>query len=494
MEEKRRGPDPVRPASRTTVPRRLNFARAGGLLLGLELFGTVVGFLSTVYFATELGAARLGVFFLFEAVLSTLATFGDFGLRGAVEKRISEGAAPSQILGAALALKLALIGTLGVVVFLFRDLVNGYVGADIALLLIVTTVLYELSTLTVHVLRAELRTDETALLYFLRLVTYVVVAVSLLQFGFGVRALLYGVVAGYVVLLVAGVSRVSIHPARPAWEHVRTLVDYAKFNGIWGLGGHVYNTMDLLVIGFFLSSAHVAGYELAWRVTLMTAVVGGVVANTVFAQLSAWSASGEYEQIRTTLREGTTASLFLVIPAFAGVALLSEELLGLVFGPEYVLAAAAFVVLMGEKVVAAVNIVLDAAVRAVDRPDIGAGATVVSLTLNVVLNLVLVPRYGLVGGAVATGLSMAVHTVALGVFLRRIVPLEFALGDIGWSVGAAGAMAGTLVAVGTVVPPTTLPRLLGQVVLGGVVYLGVALLSPSLRRKARANVARFGEE
>ncbi|MFC6974698.1 lipopolysaccharide biosynthesis protein [Halomicroarcula sp. GCM10025709] len=493
MEEKRRGTDPVRPSSRTAVPRRLNFARAGGLLLGIELFGTVVGFLSTVYFATELGAARLGVFFLFEAVLSTLATFGDFGIRGAVEKRISEGTAPRQILGAAILLKVGLIGVLGVVVVLFRDVINGYVGADVALLLVVTTLLYELSTLTVHVLRAELRADETAVLYFLRLVTYVVVAVVLLQFGLGVWALLYGVVAGYVVLLVAGATRVSIQPAVPAREHVASLVDYAKFNGIWGLGGHIYNTMDLLVIGFFLSSAHVAGYELAWRVTLMTAVVGGVVANTVFAQLSAWNASGEVDAIRTTLRNGTTAALFLVVPSFAGVALLSEELLGLVFGPEYVLAAAAFVVLMGEKVVAAVNIVLDAAVRAVDRPDIGAGATVLSLTLNVVLNLVLVPRYGLVGGAAATGLAMAVNTAALWWFLRRIVPVEFAARDLGWCVGAAGAMAGTLLLVGTVVPATTLPRLLGLVALGGVVYLGVVVLSPSLRGSARRALAQFGE-
>ena len=492
MEEKRRGTDPVRPSSRTAVPKRLNFARAGGLLLGIELFGTVVGFLSTVYFATELGATRLGVFFLFEAVLSTLATVGDFGIRGAVEKRISEGTAPGQILGAAILLKVGLIGALGVVVVLFRGPINGYVGADVALLLVVTTLLYELSTLTVHVLRAELRADETAVLYFLRLVTYVVVAVGLLQIGLGVWALLYGVVAGYVVLLVAGAARVSTRPAVPGREHVRTLIDYAKFNGIWGLGGHVYNTKDLLVIGFFLSSAHVAGYELAWRVTLMTAVVGGVVANTVFAQLSAWNASGEVDAIRTTLRDGTTAALFLVIPAFAGVALLSEELLGLVFGPEYVLAAAAFVVLMGEKVVAAVNVVLDAAVRAVDRPDIGAGATVVSLTLNVGLNLLLVPRYGLVGGAAATGLAMLVNTVLLGWFLRRIVPVEFALTDIGWSVGAAGAMAGTLVALNTVVPVTTLPRLLGHVLLGGVVYVGVVLLSPSFRRKIRANVARLG--
>lgn len=482
---------PVESVGRPTMPRKLNFARAGGLLLALELVGVVVGFGSTVYFAGALGATALGVFFLFEAVLSTLGTFADFGINGAVEKRISEGGDADAILAAALLLKGGLLLGLVALVVPFRGVVNGYVGARVVVPLLVAAVLYQLSMLTVHVLRAELRADETAVLQFLRLATYVVVAVALVQFGAGAMALVYGLVAGYVVLLAAGVVRMETGLARPSVRHLRTLVDYAKFNGVWGLGGHVYNTMDILVVGLFLSGAHVASYELAWRVTVMTGIVGGVVANTVFAQMSAWDAGGERERIAPTVRDGLAASLVLVIPAFVGVALLSEQILGLVFGPEFLLATAAFVVLMGEKLVAAVNNVFDAAVRAVDRPDVGAYATVASLTLNVVLNFLLVPRYGLVGAAAATGTAMAVNTLVLGGFLRRIVPLSFPTGVVAWCAGAAAVMGGVLVVAGTVAP-ATLPGLVAQVLLGGVVYGAVVLASPSLRAKLLTTVRQFG--
>ncbi|WP_218644785.1 lipopolysaccharide biosynthesis protein [Natronomonas gomsonensis] len=491
MDEKTRGVDPVRPVARPTVPRQLNFARAGGLLLGIEVLGAVIGFAATVYFAAALGATRLGVFFLFEAALATLATFSDFGLRGAVEKRISEGSEVGEMLAATLLLKLALLGVLAVVVIVFREPINDYVGAEVAALLVVAALLYELSVLSIHVLRGELRTEQTALLYFVRLVAYVAVSVVLIQFGYGAEALIYGLIASYLLMLAGGAARISTRLARPSRRHFRSLVDYAKYNGIWALGGHVYNTMDLLVIGYFLTQAHVAGYEIAWRLTLMAGLVGGIVGNTVFAQLSAWRTRGEFGRIEGTVRESLTASLFLVVPAFFGVLLLSENLLGVVFGPEYVLAAGALVVLMGEKIVAAVNVVFDATIRAFDRPDIGAYATGVSLTVNIVLNVVLVPQYGLLGAAAATGLAMALNTAVLGVSLGRLHPVSFALRDIGWCVGAGAVMALALAGLTTIVPPTTAPALVGHVLLGGVVYFLVVLSSSSLRGKLRANVANF---
>lgn len=491
MRKTRRGPDPARPVSRAVIPRRLNVARAGGLLFGVELVGAVVAFASTVYFASALGATLLGIFFLFEALLSTVATVADFGLRGAVEKRISEGREAAELLAAALLLKLAFLGALAVVALAARDPIAAYVGADVAPLLVVAAVLYELSALTVHVLRGELRTEETALLYLLRLLTYVAVAVSLVQLGYGARALIYGLIVSYAAMLVVGAARISVGLARPSIDHFRSLVSFAKFNGIWALGGYVYNTMDLLVVGFFLSQAHVAGYELAWRVTVMVGLVGGVVSETLFAQLSAWRTAGESDRIRRTLRDGLTASLFLVVPAFAGTLLLAPEILGFVFGPEYAIAAGALVILMGEKIVAGVNNVFDAAVRAFDRPDVGAYATVGSLVLNVLLNVALVPRFGLVGAAAATTIAMAANTVVLGWALRRMTTLSFPAPELGACLGAAVAMALVLAALATVMPVTTTVALFAHIGVGGVVYLLVVLASPTLRGKALTVGARF---
>jgi O-antigen/teichoic acid export membrane protein len=57
---------------------------------------TVVGFVSTIYFAHTLGPAPLGAYFLFLAYFGIFYLIGDGGFGGAAVKRISEGKEPDE--------------------------------------------------------------------------------------------------------------------------------------------------------------------------------------------------------------------------------------------------------------------------------------------------------------------------------------------------------------------------------------------------------------
>jgi len=466
----------------------MNLARASSLLFLVELVNTAIGFFGTVYFARELGATLLGVFFLFEATLYTMATVVDFGLRGAVEKRISAGEDPARMFGAAVVLKLLLIGVVSAIVLALREPIAGYVGADLALELVGVVVAFELSMLVVHVLQGELRVGQTAILHFLRSLTFITVAVALLQYGYGVRALVWALLLSYTVLLIAGSLRLSTPLARPSKYHLRSLYDYAKFNGIWGLGGHVYNWMDVIVIGVFLSQAAVGAYELAWRLTTTAIMFSTVFARVLFPQLSAWQADGATEKIRDLLSDAMTTSLLLIVPSVVGVAILGREILGVVFGPEYAVAAAAFLVLMIEKLPQAVNLVFDKAIQAFDRPKYGAVATVVSLSLNVVLNLLLVPRYELLGAAVATLLAVVANTAILGYYLAGLTTVRFPVRDVAWTVVAALGMGAVLVGVTRVLAVDTPTTLLAAVAVAALVYGAGVVAAPPLRGKIVENV------
>jgi len=466
----------------------MNLARASGLLFAVELVNTALGFFGTVYFARELGATALGVFFLFEATLYTMATVVDFGLRGAVEKRISAGDDPARMFGAALALKLGLIAVVSAVVLAAREPLAAYIGVDLALELVAVVAVFELSMLAVHVLHGELRVAQTAVLHFLRSLTFVVVAVSLLRLDYGVRALVYGLLVSYALLLVTATLRLETPLAMPGRRHLRSLYDYAKFNGIWGLGGHVYNWMDVIVIGLVLSQAAVGAYELAWRLTTTAIMFSTVFARALFPQLSAFEADGATERLSTLVSESLTTSLMLIVPSVVGVALLSRELLGVIFGPEYVIAAGAFVILIVEKVPQAANLVLDKGIQAFDKPKYGAIATVVSLSMNVALNLALVPRLGLEGAALATLISVVANTAILAYYFRRLLPVRFPVADVAWCSLAALVMGGAIVAVTRVLVVDTPLGLVAVVAVSAAVYgLGV-LASPSLREKVVGGV------
>jgi O-antigen/teichoic acid export membrane protein len=70
---------------------------------------TIVGFLSTIYFAHALGPAPLGSYFLFLAYLGIFNLIGDGGFGGAAVKRISEGKEPNEYFSAFVFIRIVLL-------------------------------------------------------------------------------------------------------------------------------------------------------------------------------------------------------------------------------------------------------------------------------------------------------------------------------------------------------------------------------------------------
>src|SRR5512136_2446882 len=70
---------------------------------------TIIGFLSTIYFAHSLGPAPLGAYFLFLAYVVIFNLIGDGGFGGAAVKRMSEGKEPDEYLSAFVFIRIVLL-------------------------------------------------------------------------------------------------------------------------------------------------------------------------------------------------------------------------------------------------------------------------------------------------------------------------------------------------------------------------------------------------
>jgi len=461
----------------------MDFTRSSLKLFASNVGRTTIRFLGIAVFARALGASEMGMFFLFQALLGMIAIPADFGFRGAIEKRISEGREQSTYLTSALAVKLVPMALVVGLILLFQDAINGYIGAEFAVFLAVAIVIQDVSRLSTIVLRGELRVGETAILRVTRWVVWFAVSGLLVSQGMGVEALIYGLLAGLSVMLIWGWYRVSIPLGTVSLDHARSLFEYGRWGVISRVGWYFYSWMDVAIIGLLMTQADVGAYEIAWRVTLVVMLLSRSIATTLFPQASRWDAEEAYERIEDMIRKTITPSMALVIPSFFITLVYAKEILGLVFGPEYTVAWVVLIILMGEKLLQSVHTILGRSLQALDRPDLAAYATVGSITVNLVLNVVLILEFGIAGAAVATASSFVLNTVLHAYFLSRFVTIEFPWVEIGWLTGAAAVMAGAIHAIGVVVPIDTLPRLLGILVVGIVVYGLLTLANPSVRRK-----------
>lgn len=460
----------------------MSLARSSLTLFGTRSIGVGIGFLVLVVFAREIGVAALGSYFLFQALLDIVALVTDAGLKSAVEKRISEGKPPGEVFGTGVVLKLLLLAVGGGVVLALREPIAAYVGADLALPLVAAAALRESARLSTFTLRGEKRVTESATVELLRKVTYGIVGVVLAVQGFGVRAPVYGLLTGYAVMTVVGVFRLNTVPGSPSLDMARSLLSYSGYSFVSQIGGLGYSWVDVLVIGTFLSPAAVGAYEVAWKVASIATIFSDALATAAFPRLSEYSGEGALERVESLFPQLVTPSLAVVVPAFFGSLVLSQEILQLVFGPAYVGAALALVVLMVDSVSSAVYKQVSRTLRALDRPDLDARAVLVQVTLNLVLNLVLVPQYGITGAAVATGLgALAGKSLAL-VELSRLIRVRFQWRAIASSIVAAAAMAAVVRAVSTALVVETAVELAAIVAFGAGTYAVLALAAPPLRR------------
>lgn len=469
----------------------MNIARSVVKLFTARIGAQFIGFLGLVYFARELGAAQIGIFFLFQAVLSILALPADIGIREGIEKRISEGENPEKILTTGLLLKMGFSFVLSVGLVTIRNIINGYIGGQVTVLLIIALIMNALSEVAIRTLKGELRVGETASLQFARQVVWVGVGAFFVWMGFGYVGLIYSLILGFGVVFMWGMYKRSTTFGAVSSNHARSLWAYSKYSFVGAVGGSFYSWMDVAIIGFFLPETHVGAYEMAWRVGVVVTLLSSTIAATIFPQVSEWEAEEDKQQIESLVSNAITPALLVVVPAFFGSLLLSREIMGLLFGQEFVIAWLVLIIFMAINLVQAVTGIVARTLRAIDHPELVAKARMVSIIANIVLNIILVWQLGIIGAAIATGIALTIYTLLVLLYLNERISIRFPHYEIGWCVLSSVGMAVIIAGVDSQLEINTLPRLFGVVGLGAVVYFTFLAIYKPLRFKIINSASRM---
>ncbi|USZ69745.1 flippase (plasmid) [Halorussus salilacus] len=469
----------------------MNVARSSFKVFLAETVSVVLSFLAIMYYARELGAARLGTFFLFQATLFVLRRPADLGLRIAVQKRISEGSHPESVLTTSLLLKLGLLSLTIWGLLAVRGFVADYIGLDLTWFLVVALVLHELSSLMKNALSGELRVGETAIIDFVYNVVMYGGGVLLVYAGYGVVGLVVSVIAGLALRLVLAFRAVDTGFGRPSMERARSLAAYAKFTVVPSVGHQVHQWMDTLILGVLATNAAVGVYEVAWRIGGPVLLAAQSIGVAIFPQFSSWDSAGSRDSIERLFSRVLTPSMFLVFPAFFGTLVLAEEILTLVFDAEFGAAWLALIIIMAGKIPSGIKTLAGDALYGLNKPKYVTIATIVTITANFVLNVILISAFGIVGAATGTMVSVTIGMALRTYYLSRFIEIRAPYDELGWCAVSAAAMGTVLYAAKTVVPVETAAGLFGFVATGVVLYGAFVLLYPPLKDQISAQLREF---
>jgi O-antigen/teichoic acid export membrane protein len=379
------------------------------------------------------------------------------------------------VITTALCIKAVVLPLVCALLWVGRDLLNGYIGVPVAVPLIVGLVILEFGNLFIRIIAGDLAIGDTAVLRLSRNVVWLVGGLALTLNGFRSLGLIYAYVAGVGVMTVWAFLRCDVTVTRPSVSMAKSLARYAKYDVVAGASRRIHNWGDVLVIGYFLTPSAVAIYEIAWRITQLTSLVSVGMSNVIFPDTSDAATQDDHERIQSNLRTAVLWSCVLVVPALFGGVLLAESILDVVFGvisPDGAVVLA--VLLLGQTLF--VNYspfkrVLDG----LGHVRLSARSTIGMAVSNIGLNVVFVYYFGIVGAAAATSISMVIGLGLVSYYLRQHLRFEYPLKEAVFFLASAMVMAAAVGGVSRLIDTSTKLGLTVTISLGAAVYLGMLL-------------------
>jgi len=469
----------------------LSTAKGGGFLAGGSFFELATRFLISLILARALGATDYGLYNLAISagtIFAGIAALGlddaiiryvaiqarqrdQVGLRGTLQIGLGISTAVSIILGVALYLGAEPIA---VGIFDEPDLV------DLLRLFAVIAPTMTISNVLAATAKGFKRMDHAALAEN--------VVMSIVRLALLAGLLLIGLDA-FAASVVFGISDIAASLALVLLTNqyfpMRSLFqrgarrDYAEMFRfalpLWLSGMLLQSRKNIVVLllGALSVAADVGLISIVGRISLLSHVIYRSVIAAVKPVLAELSSVGDREELQVVYRASTRWTFMFSVPVFLVMALYPVPLLS-IFGKSFIAGAAPLVVLAFSELANAGTGTCGSIIDMTGHTRIKLANSIAWMTLLIVSNVILIPRYGVLGAAVANLLSTATINGARVIevwVLERVQPYDRTfLKPVAGGIVAAGC-AGALAAVGVA------PRNLFEVGIAGIlitfVYGGV---------------------
>jgi O-antigen/teichoic acid export membrane protein len=183
---------------------------------------------------------------------------------------------------------------------------------------------------------------------------------------------------------------------------------------------------DVVMLGW-LASATQAGIFAVCSSLAEVVSFGLIAANTLMAPLiSSLYHRSEIQALQMRIGEAMRLVAAVAVPAAAVLIGLAEPLLGL-FGLEFRSGKFALIVLVAGQLFNALSGSVGYVLTMTGHQNVAAKVMAAAVAMNALLNLALIPRFGMVGAAVASATTVACWNLSLYLLVRRRTGLDTSL-------------------------------------------------------------------
>jgi len=397
-------------------------AKNTGVIIVGKIINGSIGLVTVIFLARYLGASNFGIYSFVFAYLAFFAIITDLGIGLILVREISRDRTKAdRFIGNAIIIKITLsLFALGLAWLIISFL---HYPFNTKLLVYIASLSFLLSFRSLYglIFEVDLRMEYPLLVSIVRNLLRLVLFLYLI---FLKAPLVWFIIVVIISIfpeffLILHLSRRFV---RPRFEIDLGIWKYL-FKESWPLAlttvfVMIYHRIDQLMLFQMKGDEAVGYYSAAVGLPEALVIFPSAFMTSVFPLMSQY-----FETSRQSLARAYTLSfkymLMLIIPIAVGTTLLSRPLIYSIYGARFLPSVPALSILICSEIFVFYGLIHYEILISTDKQRIYLLFTCTGAVVNVILNLILIPRYGIVGASIATLIS---YILSAGVIIGHLLP------------------------------------------------------------------------
>jgi len=333
----------------------------------------------------------------------------------------------------------------------------------------------------------------------------IILATFFVLLGLSTAGAVLGTVAGFaasavlsVILFVKYMGKYLPKPEKnlkfPLKEELKLakrLVFFAIPVTVTALAEMVIYIVCALIMGVFLASNFIGYFGAADPIARLPLVISISIATTILPASSAAFSTKNHDLLNKYVLSAFKYGMIIIIPLSIGISMLSGPIMSTVYflKPEFVLGATALSILVVGMTFYSLFAISSSIIQGIGNPRVPMYILLLGAAIAIILNWIMVPIYGIEGGAVATSIACFIMMIPMLIMTFKLTKVKVPYSTFGKIIIASLIMGVIILFI-----PQNSYGLLMSIIICPIIYLISLILLKTFDENDISSVRRFSHK
>jgi O-antigen/teichoic acid export membrane protein len=403
-----------------------------------NLLSFVITFFTTIYTARYLGANGYGILSLALAFSGIFALISDLGISTLTTRELAKNKSlTDKFVGNTLVIKIMLAIIAIAIIFIIANLGNYSSEAMMTIYIISLSIIVGVFPgIFSSVFQAYEKMEYPSVNIILVATSILMGTLFLIWKGSGVIEFAFlNLGVGLIVLIYSFFVyswKISIPKIEFDASFLKRIIKESLPFGLISLSGMIYTYLDSIILSLLKPIEVVGWYSAAYRIMLVLLFIPGAINVAVFPVMSKYFSSSQ-DSLKLIYEKYFKLMIIIVIPIGFGTFLLADKIIFIMFGPSYTNSAVILQILIWTIVFTFLGAPFVQLFQATNCELIITKISVICVILNLILNIILIPKFSYIGASFATLVTEIILVSYIVIVANKMgygVPKEKALNII----------------------------------------------------------------